>query len=77
MGEALARDGHGVVHDGLVLLYGIVHGQGRSDILDHGAYADGQGAGTHLTVHYRVDELFFTALRVAHLQLHHLDALVA
>ena len=77
VGEALARDGDGVVHDGLVLLHGVVHSQGGCHVLHNGSYADGQGAGTNLTVHHSVDELLFTALRVAHLHHHHLNAFVA
>ena len=75
--EAFARHGDGVVDEGLVLLHGLVHGEGGAHVLDDGAHRDRQAAGTHLAVHHRVDELLLAALRVTHLHLHHLEVLEA
>ena len=44
VGEALTGYGHGVVHNGLVLLDCIVHGKGGCHVLDNGANGDRQGA---------------------------------
>ena len=76
MREALARDGHGVVDERLVLLDHVIDGEGGADILDDRADGNRQGAGTDLAVHDGVDELLLTALRVTHLHGHDLDAVV-
>ena len=76
VGEAVARNRHNIVDERLVLLHGVVYGHSRTDVLHHSANADRQRSGAHLTVHHRVDELLFAALRVTHLHRHYLYILI-
>ena len=76
--HALARDGHHALDQRLVLQHGLIDGNGRRGVAHHGAHVDRQrGRRRHLTARDGCDQLLLTALRVHHLQGHHLDALVS
>ena len=66
--QAMARNGNDVVYQRLVFLDGFIYGERGADVLDYRTRIDGQGAGGNLPAYYRVDELFFTALRIAFLE---------
>ena len=60
-----------------MLLHGLVDRIGRRGIAHHGAHVDREcGRGRHLAPRNGHDQLFLTALRVFHLEGHHLDALI-
>ena len=71
--EAVACNGHSIGNERLVLLYSLIDRERGSDILDNGANADREAAGLHLTLHYGVNELFLTALRILFLKRKYLD----
>ena len=75
--DAFARDRHHALDQRLVLLHGLVDRIGRRGIAHHGAHVDREcGRGRHLAPRNGRDQLFLTALRVFHLEGHHLDALI-
>ena len=71
--QAAAGDGDDVVDRRFVFLDGLIDSQRGADVLDHGTRVDRQRARRDLPADDRVDELFFTALRIAFLEGDDLD----